>query len=467
MRIFIKYLIIFTSFNLSINYAVSQDKLIVKLNLGDCHNCYNGLCYVEKMPETTATTIVLKESDRKIAGKFIKNTLGLKKQFSLIFSDSLYSALSTNSMSEIFAYQSDKIIYTSKLENYKGWPAKAEIVIDTLMKLSDSVTISKAIKITISKPFISIHDLVFNEVYLYDWIAQKQLLKIDKNTFSIDSIYSWVQVDSVSRTLFNKIRGQLRITQNDAFLISGCFFLDGDLRISGTFPQMRKSKGDTAMLTQRSILFHLINNDEQNKTFSLLNTFYEDNIKFFPSAGNVSPLSGNTVVVRSVSSNAIEPYRLDVWNMNSNIGEKGRQCLRNLPVYYIRTGLGDNLLNEIVRWPFLFFSLAPDVVNLETNQKLELPFNNQDFKFSFENYDQLKFNFELFDVFKKESSFLLLILKNNETFEVIEIDNKEMHVLKSTMLPKNITKHVVAYSFLDSTSIMGLTDDNMILKISF
>jgi hypothetical protein len=230
---------------------------------------------------------------------------------------------------------------------------------------------------------------------------------------------------------------------------------------------MRKSRGDTVMLTQRSILFHLINNDERNMAYSLLNTFNEGNITFFPSAGNVSPLSGNTVVVRSVSSNTNNPYRLDIWKVDSNIGEKGNQCLRNLPGYYVRTGLGDNLLNEIVRWPFLFFSLAPDVVNLETNQRVELPFNNQDFKFSFENYDQVKFNFELFEVFKKESSFLLLILKNSETFEVIEIDNRDMHILKTTMLPKNITKHVVAYSFLDETSIMGLTDNNMILKISF
>jgi len=445
----------------------AQDSIVVKLNLTDCHNCYGGFCSIEPLSSNIKTVLILRESDRDIAKKFITKQIGLSRNYSIVYSDSLFTKLNHVLYSEIYVYDRKELIYSSNLESFKFSSLTDLFKVDTLFTLPDTISLSKAKRITVNQNYMGIYDLIFNELTLIDLSKKKVIGVFNNNTYPIDSVYKYVHLDSLSIKLFNIAKPYLKTSQNDVCRLEGFCFTENNLMIAGNYPVMKRYSGDTVKLIPQNILFkYSLSNLKQFHT-SQVENFNEDSAEFYPITRNILPIDSTRFIIRSVSAHHTKSYKLDVWNSKGTLVV--RECTINsaLPNYYLETGLKDNMLNEIVAYPYLFYSLSSEVINVETHDKFSLPLVNHKFKFSFDNADKLKFEFQIVNARYSNKSLDVMVIKNEEDIELIKIDASTFQTIKEIFLPKQIMQMKPILSFWTDHLLIGITKDNKIISISY
>ena len=462
-----KYKCLLLLFSFCFEYLLAQDSIVVKLNLSDCHNCYAGFCSLEPLSSNIKTTLILREADRGIGKKFIRNQLGLTRNYSIIYSDSIFAGLNHILYSEIYVYDRRELVFSSRLESFKFSSLSNLFKVDTLFSLPDTVSFGRAKRINVSRDYLGIYDLIFNELSLIDLKKKKIIGVFNNNTHTIDSIYKYVGLDSISVKLFNSAKPYLKTTQNDVCRLDGFCFMKDNLVISGSYPVMKRYHGDTVKLIPQNILFaHSLSNLKRFH-FSQVEDFIEDSIKYYPISRNILPINSTRAIIRSVSSHQSKSYKLSIWNTEGTIAARESTITNTLPKYYLETGLKENMLNEIVAWPFLFYSLSPEVLNIETHERFSLPFVNHNFKFSFDNVEKLKFEFQIVDACHFDKKLDIMILKNEEVVELIEIDPSTFQILKELFLPKRIMQAKPILTFWTEHLLIGITGNNKIISISY
>lgn len=446
---------------------MAQDSIVVKLNLTDCHNCYGGFCSIEKLPQGIKTVLVLKESDQKISGKFIRSRLGLKRNYSIIHSDSLFNSLNHIPLSEIYLYNSAKLIYTSGLESYSMRDFDNLFRVDTLFTLPDSIAMSPAVRIKTSGHLIALDDKIFNEIYLIHLTDQKILKLFNKETFPVDTFYKWVNVDSVSLKLFTNARSWLKTTQNDVSLMDDCCFLDDHFIISGSYPLMKKRGGDTVILSRKHAILSMPISDVGKTVFYALEDFHYESRLYYPLPSNLFPVSKSEVIFQSVSSDSLKPYMLNIWQFENGKADNRKLVTDRIPEYYLKTGLGTNFLTEIIAWPFLFYSLSPEVINLETGQKYILPFQNKDFTFSFNDIQNVHFDFQILDACFIDNVLKIMVLEKEKTIKILELDAGKFTVKKTLFFPDHFLTSKTTLAFWTKGRLIGLTREGNIISVIY
>ncbi len=456
-----------TFFLLNFYCLMAQDSIVVKLNLTDCHNCYGGFCSIERLPEGIKTVLLLKESDQRISGKFIRSRLGLKRNYFVIHSDSLFNSLNHMPLSEIYLYDSTKLVYTSGLENYSMRDFDNLFQVDTLFTLPDSNSMSQAVRIKTSGNLIALNDLIFNEIYLIH-LTDKKILKIfNKETFPVDTFYKWMNVDSVSLKLFNNARSWLKTTQNDVALLDGCCFLDDHFIVTGSYPLMKKNRGDTVYLIREHVILSTCISYAGKTVFYALGNFRYESHLYYPIPTNLFPVSKSEVIFQSVSSDSLKPYLLDIWQLENGKANNRKLVTDRIPEYYIKTGLGTNFLTEIIAWPFLFYSRSPEVLNMETGQKFMLPFQNKDFTFSFNDIQSVHFDFQILDACYIDNVLQLMVLEKEKTIKILEFDPGKFTVKKTLFLPEHFLSTKTILAFWKKGRLIGLTGKGNIISVNY
>ena len=445
----------------------SQDSVVVKLNLADCHNCFGGFCTMERFPDNLNPTIIVKEMDRKIAGKFIRNTLGLKHQYLITYSDSLYKIISQSISSEVFVYRNKELILKTKLSDFSLTLPEKLLNRNVIWRIPDSIQSNKVLKYFITGNYIIIQDLVFNEIHLFDYKQNVLIKSFNSNSFNIDTIYEIVNLDSTSKQLFNKSKSSLKLTRNDVPIIDGCQIKEGKIYITGTYPVLSKSRGDTILLLRKNFLVISSLHDLNCYRLKMIPEFTLDSVKYFPELRNFFVLSDTALIFRSISSNESSPYNLSLWKVSDKKTHPYRLLSKLIPDYYVKTGLKMNLLTEFVAWPFLIYSLAPMIKNMQDGVTKPLPFSNDLFTFNFNDFENHKFNFIVYDVIYNSGLLKILFLDHENQFIVIEIDPKSLDIKKTTFFPKGILSPTANVVFFDNDNVSSISENGEIFKTSF
>lgn len=447
--------------------AVCQDSIVIRLNLSDCHNCYGGFCSIEHFPTNLNPTILVKEADQKIAVKFIRKTLGLTHNYKIIYSDSLYNKLSMNVSSEVFVYKSGELTLKYNLSEFKNTDLNYLFHKNIIGEIPDSIMSNKAIKYSITDSLIILQDLVFNEIHVFDYKANKLIKSFNDQTFNIDTIYKLVKLDTISVKLFKKIKPQLRLTRNDKVLIDGCKIMGRKLYLTGNYPILLKSKRDSLFLLRRNFLAIFQVDNLNNFQFLKISEFSLDSVNYFPIPSHYFILNDSTFVIRSLSSNKSTPYNLSLWKLSDNKIQPFNLISNHLPEYYIQTGLQTNLLNEVIAWPFLMYNLVPEIKNIVDGGTKTLPLSNSLFQFDFNNIANQKFNFQIFDAISEKGLLKILFLDHENQYVVLEIDGLSLITKRSIYFPKKLISPESNVIFYDKNHLSLLCGDGEIQNISF
>ena len=169
--------------------------------------------------------------------------------------------------------------------------------------------------------------------------------------------------------------------------------------------------------------------------------------------------------MRSTSSNKDYSYMLNIWNIENNKPVQTQILENQIPDFYTKTNLKFNFLQEIFAWPYLLYSLSNVVTNLETGECHQLPFRNEDFIFSFDKMDQIKFNFQIVDACFSDNKLSILYFDHEKYMRIVEIDTKTFAIKRTLTFPERIMKGNPVLSYWKKDCLIGLTRDGKVIKI--
>lgn len=457
-------IIFFAYFSFFLGY--SQDSTVVKLNLTDCHNCYGGFCFVENLKESNPKVIVIKKADKKNINYFVKNILKLKNNYEIIVSDSIYNKLSSSLISEVFFYRDNQLIYKNDLGNLNLQKAGPDFILDTLFKLPDSISLSQVLRISNSKKYMAIKDFMFNAIVLIDPVEKRVLKYFNEKMYPMDYIYHRVDLDTTSRKLFENYKSSLVNTQNDVVLFGNCFFLQDRFIVGMSYPVLKKTIGDTVLVIRENALMNFSLSHNESMMFYKLENYRENSSQFYNLIGNVYPLQSDEFLIRAVSSNIKSSYMLNSW-IFSDLNVIRKKTISNItPDFYIKTGLGTNMLSEIVVWPWIFYTLSSEVFNINTNKWCKLPFENDLFSFDFKKIENLKFNYQILSAFQGENMILLLVLEKESTLKIYFLDPNSLELKYYQTLPDHVLKNKITLDFYNEHILAG-SDGTYVFRLQF
>jgi hypothetical protein len=170
--------------------------------------------------------------------------------------------------------------------------------------------------------------------------------------------------------------------------------------------------------------------------------------------------------MRAESSNIKSSYMLNSWLLIDSKVIRKKIISNIIPDFYIKTGLGTNMLSEIVVWPWIFYSLSNEVFNINMNKWYKLPFENDLFSFDFEKIENLKFNYQILTAFQGNNMILLLVLEKDNTLKIYFLDQNSLELKYSQSIPDLVLKNKIALDFYDEHTLVG-SDGTYVFRLQF
>jgi len=460
MRFFLSIFLV-----ISILFANSQDSCVVKLSLNDCSNCYGGLCIIDDLPENTKKTLIVEESNKKISEYFITKHLELKTNYTYIFSDSLYNSLSSTPESQVFIYDKDQLVYDGVLGKLSSIPEIEKSILDTIFIMPDTIMVSNFKLLCIVNDYLVITDMIFGSVFIIDSKTGNIKDVLTPDFVDITKLQLSFGVDSLSLSVFNKLLPQIKATGNDKVKIQEAVSFRDNLLIPIYVPT---PVYDTAArsLTLPSKPAYVLWNIEESKVESVLttntNSVSSGGVEYF-FLTNCFPVGDESIIIQSQSRDSLNPVHLSSFSIDNDMLTLSDDLNFTLPRYYIETGLKTNMLNLFVKFPYVCTYLGGEVYNLESNEVITLPHNNDLFVFDMSTVADQSFKFRLIDAIIGKEGFELLYMNDQDQF-ILEETDKQGKVKSSTEVFQNFSSKVMDVTIQGPGIFIILTTDSNILQ---
>lgn len=390
----------------------------------------------------------------------------LKDNYEIIVSDSIYNKLSSTLVSEVFVYRDNQLIYKNDLGHFSFQKIGSSFIPDTLFKLPDSISLSQVLRISNSKKYLAIKDFMFNAIVLIDPVEKSVLKYFNAKMYPVDSIYHRVNLDTISRKLFKHHKSSLGNTQNDVALFGNCFFQQDKFIVGMSYPVLKKKIGDTVYVSRENVFITYAENQNEPIKFYQLENYKENSSQYYNLIENAYPFKTDEFLMRAESSNSKASYMLNSWIFLDSKVIRKKTISSIIPDFYIKTGLGTNMLSEIVVWPWIFYSLSNEVFNINMNKWYKLPFENDLFSFDFEKIENLKFNYQILTAFQGNNMILLLVLEKDNTLKIYFLDQNSLALKYSQSIPDLVLKNKIALDFYDEHTLVG-SDGTYVFRLKF
>jgi hypothetical protein len=460
MRIFF-----FIIFFLSISPIFSQDSIVVKLSLNDCSNCYGGFCIIDDLPSNTKITLVVKEEDKKITEYFIRKHLELKNNYTYVYSDSLYNSLSTSPTSEVFLFQSEKITQQGPLSKFPQTLSHTQSHIDSLFSMPDSVFVSKFQLFNAIKGYYIITDMIFGKIYVIN--SDSGIIKdiIATDFVDLKELQQNYGVDSISMAVFEKLLPQIKTTKNDQIKFQEPIEFNNNLLIPVYVPC---PVYDTAArtLTLASYPAYVLWDLEQSTIHEIIytkNPTVNHNGIDYMILANCFPLDSTSIIIQCQSSDSLRPISLSSFGIKDGFLYELKSYNYTIPPYYLTTGLNNNVLGLLIRYPLVFTKLSPLIFNLETDETTLLPYENELFKFKMNTIVDHKFNFRLMDAWHSNQGSHILYMNDQDQF-IFDTFNANNKLVSSIEIFNELKSSVLDIIIEDHKNFLVLTTASQILR---
>lgn len=398
----VKYLILIVQVLLiQASTLLAQQKNFIKVNVGDCINCVSALSYILKQdPQVNFV----------FHGEFLSDSNDVIEKFALepyrrqiFFSTPLYDSLSRETESELIQFCDNKVINRSGLRNLKFIKGNG-CSIDTfcLKDLSNHIIFKDY------KDFVLITNYISYKQFIY-YKKDKTLKSISIEPEIIKSIY----VDFLKKPdLYEYYKFESTQTPSIAPKIKSIFPYDDTTVIAAllTYNAEITTAQDTILSQMTS--FIKINKHQNNEVLFLSDRLPKKEQYFYTQ-------------VLSHKSQLYVPLHLDMSNRtDSSLGTENLVRLKKEKHYfkfdkYLPSILNEYLISSKVYQNcntyfldngYFFMSLSNYIINVETDEKIYLPFEDSVFRKIYL-YPQLKgINYSVWD-FKYnvlESKFYIL-----------------------------------------------------------
>ena len=444
----------------------------VKLNLRLCQNCYVSYQVLDNLAKNFQLVFVTPNMSAK-EFEFAKKELipGVKSDYSVINSDSLYKSISRSFDSEIYLYDKDKnLIFQSSLtkfiNNYDFFMNKLlrrELKITNTYTLPDSIIISPATKFINSSSSYYFIDIIYDILHIVNK-KDSSIISIVPDQIDHKDIFDACFEDSTTYYLFSKIKDHLATMRNDTYSIHDAKLINDSLYLFVEIPYpVIEGEGKIGLFSAFAMLLfdgsRLVKilpiqsiNDFDDQCFNS-NYFYTHEDDFYLTVHR-SENRGNGKM------SILSKYRIENGRMNA------KEILpSNLPVFYNHYKLGYNYFRPILAYPYCFFNLTNEYFNLESDSSMFLPFKNKYFERD-EITNKIKSDFKCIDVINLESNFQLLTYDYKEKCYFISLIDKKTN--EFSLFPQRIEYNVdreVAAGFLDENTIYFFKDKELVFII--
>ena len=307
---------------------------------------------------------------------------------------------------------------------------------------------------------------MFNAIVLIDPVEKSVLKYFNAKMYPVDSIYHLVNLDTISRKLFKHHKSSLGNTQNDVALFGNCFFQQDKFIVGMSYPVLKKKIGDTVYVSRENVFITYAENQNEPIKFYQLENYKENSSQYYNLIENAYPFKADEFLMRAESSNSKASYMLNSWIFLDSKVIRKKTISSIIPDFYIKTGLGTNMLSEIVVWPWIFYSLSNEVFNINMNKWYKLPFENDLFSFDFEKIENLKFNYQILTAFQGNNMILLLVLEKDNTLKIYFLDQNSLALKYSQSIPDLVLKNKIALDFYDEHTLVG-SDGTYVFRLKF
>jgi len=372
-------------FFLLIQYAVilhslyGQDSIYITVNTTDCAYCYNSFPILNKLAEENHITLLFKSSDNPVPDTFLKKTLKLEREFPVLYSDSIYNALSISATSGITIFYNKKPCYHSALKNFLNYGVHFLDNNSYLNNTSDSINLVGSDDDLPFQIVVNNGDTSFQFLDARNGVIRffsKYPLKLLKSV-SFDDIIETPIVKALVDTL-------KEISQYESFKPILEPINVRRYKVSPTF-SYNYDHGWITQIVFSAPFFDTINNriDVQGKPIYLVcnNTTFTDALVIndnkrrntFP--GLSYYFMGDSLIASQVGfSDSSTNLYLAQYKVRKGEIYFDRYYNAEIPEEYRKSGLNYKLLTPIIRYPLVFTPLSREVFNLLSNKSISLPF---------------------------------------------------------------------------------------------
>lgn len=468
----------------------AQDSCVVKLNLTDCVTCYGGLSKVAGMKSCQAMNdlsgfsaiarykhdsipvdIVVRKSDRKSASRFIGSQLGLKFNYHLTASDSLYNVLSSAPQSEVIFYERGRIVYKAILKAFDGSitarlvPLREILIRDTLLNPGNSNFYYK------NDRLIS-NDYVFNRISAYDLHSGKLIRELDLSRINSEEFFNAEGVDSVSRSIYRQSSEAVKAYGLTRVQCSGLAVADDWLicNLAYRIPVFSDSLKQLNVQYKTSLRFLKSDSDS---SFSVSMSGFQENLyktcNLIVTSGPYYLYDDNFCYLYKSRNNRDSLYIAKFSVCKGALVSKGTATCQ-LPSFYRQAGTVEHVaVTGKISYPYFSSTGSPEIINLNTLSFFSVPAET----------DKISSTEALMKL--SGSKFLILDMQlRDDVLKILHVntaENEKRYFVStysaSSGKLKSFAKIVVSEShpiklilFSGQGNILGIDDDNRLVEFA-
>jgi len=248
----------FVLFVVLINFSVfsQNSKLLITLNPSDCGNCIRRVNSFKKQISNDMPTYWLMEESYKEQIKKLEEKLVVEISSSVIFSDSLFSQLSTQG--SVFAvYKKDSLVLSfpiSKMDIEHVGIINSMIdkpTENTIFQLPDSLMFSKRVTLKKQKSDYLLVDDLYNELTLLSDSKVKQIK--GESFFTKEIYYNAFKDNSYYDSLFLQIPALQKMSYNEVKFVDAAFG-DSTIEVFCNLPVLKRIQNNMGVALSPAII---------------------------------------------------------------------------------------------------------------------------------------------------------------------------------------------------------------------
>ncbi|MDX1902579.1 MAG: hypothetical protein SFU27_00350 [Thermonemataceae bacterium] len=455
----------------------------MNINFSDCINCIQPIRMFNKIPPEFDPIMVFRESDKRIAKKFLEDRMNTKiSESQIIYSDSLFTTLNNGNILS-FAHitwrgipiQSYRLseFQSSYLEDFKN------IQIETFKLLNDSTILGDDTNLFSNSNHLVLFDGQFQKVYIFETKTKKLIHLIEDKSFDKKNIYKEIFSDTTNYyDKIGKYEGMLeQVGAKYVKIVDVVVNKDKIycmLSLSYIKPNLKKE--NSLHVLSKYVLMELSNNMNYSfypieesplleangyLTLPIFNaqSYIQDNI-IYTFLFHENPDSLNTYLVGKYEVMEKKKNKIKSFNF---VGFGKVKYLAGIPY----TDLSGHIF-----YPYYFFSIKNLVVDINSGESFEI------MKGSFiKNIERnenggikLPFPYLLHCIFRrKDNSYNLFLSKENESYIYnFNANSKSSLLLRKIAVPPYKKFNLLSeYIFITEKTLAVLTNQNELIQINF